>query len=216
MWKCLNTLWNKKTRRRCFNSGRFILAFSLSIVFVCIAPDVLLTAKKIVPVEMIVQGEHEFYLRDFCVKVKVEFRETNYYNDKLYISYHLVDPKTGDTIRYENPRVKVPLLSEDNSVEAEIQLSLEDFDEYQEMKAQIDIVDETNEFWFSNAIEDFQMPEVLYKDNIWKGTVEGIKNEVKDAPIIFGINVFVTCICVMGIIFHKTERTGTPRNTGRG
>ena len=126
----------------------------------------------------------------------MRFRDSAYYHDGLYVSYHLMDPKSGDFIQFENARIKVPQPSNHVSAEVETDISLDGFDEYQRLILQFDLVDESNAFWLSNKEQNMQMPEVIYINDVWKGMASKVKNEIVNAPVIFGINIMITCVFV--------------------
>lgn len=206
MWKHFNISWNRRKKRKHVNIGKlFQLIVFFAAVF-CMGTRIFFAEEKIIPLEMIVLSEQEVYTQNFHVKLKISFKEIAYYNDSLYVSYHLVDPETKDIIQFENPRIQVPKPSDEGLAEVETDVSLEDFKRDQNLMLQFDIVDEANAFWFSSEIENFQIPEVIYMDDTWQRIRSGINKEIMDAPVIFGINVMSACICIVIIIVIKNKR----------
>ncbi len=203
MWKHFNILWSGK--RKSVSIWSFYL-FLIFFMFVsCMGATSLFAKDQAAPVEMKMLSEEEVYTRSFHVKLKVRFLDAAYYNDNLHVSYHLMDSETGADIQYENLRIKVPEPSADGFSEVETDVSLDEFDKDQKLTLQFDIVDQENAFWFSDKMENMRMPEVRYVNDRWKGILAGLKKEVLDAPVIFGINMITACIfiAIAGMVKRK-------------
>lgn len=200
MWKHFNILWKKMKRGSEINGGIF---FPCYLFFICffilfsLDSGEFYAANKSVPVEMVVHSDNKFYTKDYHVKLEILFGDMNYYNEDLFASYHLIDSKTRKNIQFENQRIRIPNPLGDNSVEVDVDLNLENMERYKELTVQFDIVDEKNVFWFSEQIVGFQMPEIRFIDDVWLGIVSEVKNEIVNSPIIFGINILITCIFII-------------------
>lgn len=203
MWKHFSILWSGKKKSVNIECFYLFLIFFISVS--CMGAGTLFAKDQATPVEMTVLSEEEVYTHSFQVRLKIRFLDAAYYNDDLYASYHLMDSDSGAVILFENPRIKVPKPSAEGFSEVETDVSLEEFDKDQKLTVQFDIVDQRNAFWFSDKMENMHMPEVRYVNDRWKEILAGLKKEILDAPVIFGINMITACIFIViaGMVKRK-------------
>lgn len=137
---------------------------------------------------------------EIAATVLIKFSEMDLYNDNIYLSYHIYDAG-GDAIINENQRVKIDL---DNQGTQRLELTIN----YSEAKAItkddrlvviFDIVDEKNAFWFSDK------DSIVFssaKIDTHRTVAEKLLAEIGESKVIFGINITVSVICIIAVIFQ--------------
>lgn len=150
-------------------------------------------------VKIFVLSEKEVYEKEFAAEVQVVFYNQNFYNDKVFLSYHVLQEKedgTTEVLQFENQRITL-VLDESGTASVTLQVALEKQKE-KGIYIEFDLVDENNAFWFSyeeaidletDTIEVFDRP--AYKHIVRLG--QAIRNEIG----IFTINLIV----FVGVIF---------------
>lgn len=137
---------------------------------------------------------------EITAMVLIKFNDENLYNDNVYLSYHIFDT-AGNAVINENQRVKIDL---DNQGTQMLELTIN----YTEAKAIskddrlvviFDIVDEKNAFWFSDK------DSIVFssaKIDTHRTVAERLLMEIEESKVIFGINITVSVICIIAIIFQ--------------
>lgn len=148
------------------------------------------------------QNINESYIE---ASVEVCFYNMDYYNDQVYLSYHIFD-ELGKNYIYENERIKINL-DENGKAKIDLNINLTEANNNSRNKNKIiefDVVDEENIYWFSTNNEiKFQTDNLNTKISM----AEKLIKEIQSGTLIFVINVivFILCFITWGIISRKAK-----------
>lgn len=139
------------------------------------------------------------------VSVQVSFEDMSFYNDKVYLSYHILDEE-GQAVITENERIKIDMEQQTiQQLELEIDLSnAKSITGDDRLVIEFDIVDEKNAFWFStNESMNFATIKVSSHRTIG----QKLLYEMSESKVIFGLNalVFVGSIIAATYIYKKVK-----------
>lgn len=94
----------------------------------------------------------QLYTEDgVLVDINLTFQDPQLYSENVYLSYRILD-ETGEILVSENPRTPIKL-KEDGTAFVTVEISCADLPELQGVsvaKIQFDLVDQANEYWFSD------------------------------------------------------------------
>lgn len=159
--------------------------------------------------------------RAIAVQLDIIFHDTSWYNDHLYLSYHIYD-KEGNVLLYEGQRILI-----ENGYGGEVRsfpvaLDLNNFEETKKAKdvsVMFDIVDEQNSFWFASSPElMFKSASVVYDGHFPARMKTVLVKAVHRFPILL-INILACILFAFGCFTYRRSRdekilTGPFHQTG--
>lgn len=180
-------------RRYKINMHFLIGIIILTAVFLsvnCIVADGI---EKSVDVEIQVSDEVKYTDVGVDVPVDIFFNNISYFNDQVYLSYHIFDTD-GNPVISENERIKIDINDAGHyRTVLRIDLSMAESIELREnLCLNFDIVDEKNAYWFSTK-EDlvFQTVTIGFNKTMQQKLVE----EIRNSKLIFLGNI----LCFIGV-----------------
>lgn len=186
---------------------KYVLPCLLSLLIVLIVNSGTVLAANDVDVSLNVDKEN-VYDTNFTANIVVKFYNFDYYDDTVYLSYHICDSSDND-IQFENERV--PLIIDDNG-EASIKLdvSLEGLEKKyksQDLYIKYDIVDESRAYWFLTYDDiSFTGAKTLYQNNPTMKNITSLREQIVLHPIIFIVNLSLLVVTIYILtILRKSE-----------
>lgn len=140
------------------------------------------------------------------VSVQVSFEDMSFYNDKVYLSYHILDEE-GQAVITENERIKIDMEQQTiQQLELEIDLSnAKSITGDDRLVIEFDIVDEKNAFWFStNESMNFATIKVSSHRTIG----QKLLYEMSESKVIFGLNALVFVTSAVVAVYKKLKVKG--------
>lgn len=143
--------------------------------------------------------------QDIQADLEICFSDMKYYNDYVYLSYHIFD--AGDNLVIgENERVKIELdAGQRQSVSLQIDMSdAKILAPDEKLYVEFDIVDEGNAFWYSTSDElIFRTARVDFSRSV----LQKVTDEMQGNVIIFAVNIIVfILVCSLGICYFMRWR----------
>lgn len=205
MYRLFNTLLiGVKLKMKSENKGRlWLVGIVIAICMIYASCGNVYAGTKTVDVEVQLEGELKKSYSSVTVPVGVRFYNLDYYNNQVYLSYH-IDDMEGNAVKNENERIKIDLDSE-GYYRSNLKIDLTDIWSLMEsnnLYIKLDIVDEKNVYWFStNADMSFEACEI----NVEKSVVQSLLGEIQGNKVIFGINAVVFILFgVLIVMQYKT------------
>ncbi len=145
--------------------------------------------------------------REIAVQLDVIFHDMRWYNDELYLSYHIYDKK-GELLAFEGERIKIEIGPGDEVRGFPVALDLADFPETEkELDAVIafDIVDQKNAFWFSmNSEVNFQAASVIYNGH-FPSRARSVVIKALHRPLILAVNLLACMLLGIGCYLYRKD-----------
>ena len=149
----------------------------------------------------------EVYTTDTVVNIGVHVYDNDIYSEGLYVSYHINDYETGETLVFDNERkLLVQPSKNDNVIETDLTIKIPR--EYKNRKLQIvyDIVDVNKGQWLSQTDNVLTSDITVYSRDFIKGMKKTLSNEITSRPVIFGVNIVITILFIITVIFIKKKK----------
>ena len=130
--------------------------------------------------------------------VQVKFNDMSFYNDQVYLSYHIFDD-IGETVINENERIKIDLDSQERQ-QFELAIDLTEAKTLagdDRLVVVFDIIDEKNVYWFS-ADDSLNFDSISIATHRTVG--QKLLAEMGDSKVIFGINAIVFVVSVIAAV----------------
>ncbi len=149
----------------------------------------------------------EVHLTDEDIQAALEicFSNLKYYNEHVYLSYHIFDSQ-GNLVIGENERVKIELnAGQRQSVSLQIDMGdAKILAPDEKLYVEFDIVDEKNAFWYSTSNEMiFRTARIDFSRSV----LQKVADEIQGNAIIFAINIIVfILVCSLGICYFMRRR----------
>lgn len=173
----------------------------------CLIPSAAVRADQTGAVEIIIDSDYNMYDTRNQLYGEICFNDIAYYNESLYISYHLIDAENEDMIQFENERVWISAPNDQGITNVTMEIVVDDRYKEKSLIIQLDIVDTLNQYWLSGADEDiFVAPAFHYERNYGKMIVQRLLKEITDNPIIFGVNCLFSCFFVFLWLFVRKNK----------
>ena len=213
MWMLLNILSTRKNLKftnKNYNLIKFICIASMLFIQI-FSENLHLYAEHNGNTPMViidVLSQNKTSLNKITAKVEVDFLDLSYYNDHIYLSYHVYGKTSGEAeelLVFENARYHV-ILDDSNKCYFEIEILL-DSEKYKEQWIKFDIVDETNAYWFSLTSPSILSSEnIVYSNNVLYSLVEPVIVSIIEHPIIFSLNIICFILFIILIIFAANTK----------
>lgn len=149
------------------------------------------------------------YEAQFETKVRVRFLNRDYYNENLYLSYHIYTKDGKTLLSYENQRINIQA---DDNFEALMKVFIDLSDilkqtKEKEIMVQFDIVDQENVYWFlDNTNIKFDTFSVYCTIDKGAATLRTLKNGVSEHPIILITNLLFSLFLIAGLVYVRKNR----------
>lgn len=149
------------------------------------------------------------YKAQFETKVRVRFLNKDYYNENLYLSYHVYAGDGETLLSYENQRISIQI--EDNcealmTVPIDLSTILKQSKEEQ-LIVRFDIVDQENVYWFlDNANINFETCSVYCTIDKGAAALRVLKSGVREHPIILTVNLAFCLLSIAGLIYMRKSK----------
>lgn len=138
---------------------------------------------------------------DISAKLEIKFNDVNYYNDQIYLSYHIFDDM-GDVVKNENERVKIDLDADGRQIlEVEIDMiEAKQLAGHDNLYIEFDVIDEKSACWFSTEAMNFGTTSIKFNTTL----SEKLYEEVYSDLVIFVLNVTVAILFgFFARVWHK-------------
>lgn len=205
MLRHLNTLLKEKDKKLRHSILNY-LAPVLPLC-VCLIPSATVCADQARAVEIIVDADLNMYDTQSQLYGEICFNDIAYYNESLYLSYHIVDAENEEMIQFENERVWISAPNDKGIVDVAMEIVIDDKYKDKKLIIQLDVVDTLNQYWLSDAGENILFsPTIYYENNYEKRIVQALLNEIVDGPIVLGINcIFFFFFIGVGLYIKKNK-----------
>ena len=206
MLRHLNTLLKGKNKNLRHNILKYLTTV-LPLCCFCLISGVTVCADQTGAVEIVVDADLNMYDTRKQLYGEIYFNDTEYYNEYLYMSYHLVDAENEEMIQFENERVWISAPNDKGIVNIIMDIVIDDQYKDQNLIIQLDIVDILNQYWLSDLEEDILIsPTIYYEKNFGKKIAQELLNEIADGPIVLGINcIFFFLFVGVGVYIKKNK-----------
>lgn len=178
-------------------------SFGLICLLVLFCPVICVQSEESKPIEVIVGSDEDIYSTDEQVNCEIQFRDTTFYNEGLYLSYHLLNAETEEQVQYENERVMVPKPNSSGFSNVVIDIVIPDSLKNKKLIICLDIVDTLNGYWLSD--DDYVFPSLIYEYNLRRMIMQKLQNEASEGGVVLGINVGVSIISVVSVLQYKKK-----------
>lgn len=183
-----------------------ILVLSCFFILNTFGFTIIFAEKEISDVKITVISEQKAYEKEFTAEVQVSFYNQDFYNDEIFLSYHILKKEkdgTEEILEFENPRVKV-VLDESGTAVIKLQATLKELIDGAYME--FDLVDESNLFWFSyNQAICLSTDRIELLDRPIYRQIVHFKQAVKNETGIFIIN-FMIFIGGIGVYIYVRRK----------
>ena len=144
------------------------------------------------------------YENCFQSQVNIYFDDLSYYNDSLFLSYHITDDE-GKMLQFENERF--PIKIENGSCKIDLTFNLDMLNKKLKKDKYIinfDIVDVKNTFWFSQDKISMFVKNIQVKNSWIKANFANNFKAIKTHKLIFLINIsfFIAIL----LLFKKLKK----------
>lgn len=195
-----------------FKISTLLMILFIIIGVVYIRPMGVCGADETPDVEIRLAEEAEFTDTSISVVLEIGFDNLEYYNEHVYLSYHIFDCENNMVIG-ENERIKIDLNEEQSQrISVKIDMSAaKALEPSKKLYVEFDIVDEQNAYWFSgNDSLSFQSDSVSFDSTI----MQKIVTEIQSSKIIFAINAvaFVMLCSVVGVYYYRNRKCSMRSN----
>ncbi len=182
------------------------------LLFVLLTPQAMADGDSVIPdVEILLDGSADTSAtsdQTIAVQLDIIFHNKSWYNDRLYLSYHIYNPE-GELLLFEGERTLIENGSGGEVRNFPIVLNLADFSETRVQKdvmVTFDIVDEGNSFWFSYSPEmSFRAASVRYNGHFPARMKSVILKMFYRLPI-FLLNIAACVLFAVGCFFYRRSR----------
>ncbi|MGN0247476.1 MAG: hypothetical protein ACI4DK_16115 [Lachnospiraceae bacterium] len=181
-------------------------------IWICIIAIVLLFPNSGLQVDaeskadVLITVDQDTIYSDANINVNIIFNDVSFYNENLYLGYHVYDEK-DERILYESPRYLITI-DEQGVCNQNVAMSIGDLKkQYSELKYEFDIVDENQMYWFSTN-DDIQMETQQVRCMLkgWERFISRLKIEIESSPVILCINIiFVLLFFVACLVIRKNK-----------
>lgn len=183
-----------------------ILVLSCFFILNTFGFTIIFAEEEISDVKIMVISEQKAYEKEFTAEVQVSFYNQDFYNDEIFLSYHILKKEkdgTEEILEFENPRVKV-VLDESGTAVIKLQVTLKELIDGAYME--FDLVDESNLFWFSyNQAICLSTDRIELLDRPIYRQIVHFKQAVKNETGIFIIN-FMIFIGGIGVYIYVRRK----------
>ncbi len=183
-----------------------ILVLSCFFILNTFGFTIIFAEEEISDVKIMVISEQKAYEKEFTAEVQVSFYNQDFYNDEIFLSYHILKKEkdgTEEILEFENPRVKV-VLDESGTAVIKLQATLKELIDGAYME--FDLVDESNLFWFSyNQAICLSTDRIELLDRPIYRQIVHFKQAVKNETGIFIIN-FMIFIGGIGVYIYVRRK----------
>lgn len=183
-----------------------ILVLSCFFILNTFGFTIIFAEEEISDVKITVISEQKAYEKEFTAEVQVSFYNQDFYNDEIFLSYHILKKEkdgTEEILEFENPRVKV-VLDESGTAVIKLQATLKELIDGAYME--FDLVDESNLFWFSyNQAICLSTDRIELLDRPTYRQIVHFKQAVKNETGIFIIN-FMIFIGGIGVYIYVRRK----------
>ncbi len=183
-----------------------ILVLSCFFILNTFGFTIIFAEEEISDVKITVISEQKAYEKEFTAEVQVSFYNQDFYNDEIFLSYHILKKEkdgTEEILEFENPRVKV-VLDESGTAVIKLQVTLKELIDGAYME--FDLVDESNLFWFSyNQAICLSTDRIELLDRPIYRQIVHFKQAVKNETGIFIIN-FMIFISGIGVYIYVRRK----------
>ncbi|MCX4269583.1 MAG: hypothetical protein OSJ62_13120 [Lachnospiraceae bacterium] len=183
-----------------------ILVLSCFFILNTFGFTIIFAEEEISDVKITVISEQKAYEKEFTAEVQVSFYNQDFYNDEIFLSYHILKKEkdgTEEILEFENPRVKV-VLDESGTAVIKLQATLKELIDGAYME--FDLVDESNLFWFSyNQAICLSTDRIELLDRPIYRQIVHFKQAVKNETGIFIIN-FMIFIGGIGVYIYVRRK----------
>lgn len=183
-----------------------ILVLSCFFILNTFGFTIIFAEEEISDVKITVISEQKAYEKEFTAEVQVSFYNQDFYNDEIFLSYHILKKEkdgTEEILEFENPRVKV-VLDESGTAVIKLQVTLKELIDGAYME--FDLVDESNLFWFSyNQAICLSTDRIELLDRPIYRQIVHFKQAVKNETGIFIIN-FMIFIGGIGVYIYVRRK----------
>ncbi len=189
-----------------YKISTLLMSLFIIIGVVYIRPMSVCGAEETPDVEVRLVEEAEFTDTSISVVLEIVFDNLEYYNEHVYLSYHIFDCESNMVIG-ENERIKIDLDEEQSQrISVRIDMSAaKTLEPSKKLYVEFDIVDEQNAYWFSgNDSLFFQSDSVAFGATI----IQKVINEIQSSKIIFAINAvtFIMLCSVAGVYYYRNRK----------
>lgn len=183
-----------------------ILVLSCFFILNTFGFTIIFAEEEISDVKITVISEQKAYEKEFTAEVQVSFYNQDFYNDEIFLSYHILKKEkdgTEEILEFENPRVKV-VLDESGTAVIKLQVTLKELIDGAYLE--FDLVDESNLFWFSyNQAICLSTDRIELLDRPIYRQIVHFKQAVKNETGIFIIN-FMIFIGGIGVYIYVRRK----------
>lgn len=183
-----------------------ILVLSCFFILNTFGFTIIFAEEEISDVKITVISEQKAYEKEFTAEVQVSFYNQDFYNDEIFLSYHILKKEkdgTEEILEFENPRVKV-VLDESGTAVIKLQATLKELIDGAYLE--FDLVDESNLFWFSyNQAICLSTDRIELLDRPIYRQIVHFKQAVKNETGIFIIN-FMIFIGGIGVYIYVRRK----------
>lgn len=205
MLRHLNILLKRKEKRLHHRGIKYLASILLPCVALILAISAY--AEEQGTVEIIVDTDTNIYGTSNQLNCQILFNDMNYYNEYLYISYHLLDAENEEMIQFENERVWVSAPDDKGISNVTMDVVIDNQYKSQKLIVQLDVVDTLNQFWFSRlGKHPLSSPTLYYENNMGRMVAQKMQREIRDRPVIFMINCAVSCVSIWVYVFIKKRK----------